>query len=97
MSKELKIPLVFQNLSKDPFNVFYVLYSKLLHLQPQGESLLDLRNIVLTWIPYLFGIILSSLIISRNFFKDTVSPAQNPLKLVWLDRSWLGHPSLQVF
>jgi len=30
-------------------------------------------------------------------FKGTVSPAQNPLKLVWLNRPWLGHPLLYVF
>ena len=66
------------------------------------ENFLVIFNFASTYernslVNYLFGIILSSLIISRNFFKDTVSPAQNPLKLVWLDRSWLGHPSLQVF
>jgi len=26
--------------------------------------------------------------------KGTFSPAQNRLKVVWLDRLWLGHPSL---
>jgi len=31
------------------------------------------------------------------FMKGTVSQAQNRLKVVLLDRSWLGHPSLYVF
>jgi len=27
-------------------------------------------------------------------FKGADSPSQNRLKVVWLDKSWLGHPSL---
>jgi len=33
-----------------------------------------------------------SLAVSIRAFKGTVSPAQNRLKVVWLDRPWLGHP-----
>ena len=33
----------------------------------------------------------------RKKVKGTVSTAQNRLKVVWLDRFWLGHPSLKVF
>jgi len=30
----------------------------------------------------------------KFIFKGTVKPVQNGLKVVWLDRPWLGHPSL---
>ena len=33
---------------------------------------------------------------TASILKGTVSPAQNRLKVVWLDRPWLGHPSLHI-
>jgi len=49
----------------------------------------DLRKLMLVYPERLLNQVLC--------FKGTVSPAQNRLNVVWLDRAWLGHPSLYVF